>query len=149
MKRIMVSACIAGIRCRYDGTAVWLDFLDAIKDKVCLIPVCPEVYGGMPTPRPPGERQGGKIYDRSGEDVTDRYTQGAADVATLAGRLGVDAAILKERSPSCGNGRIYDGSFTSTLIDGDGVLAEMLIAKGIKVFDTAQYEQISQYILES
>lgn len=149
MKRIMVSACIAGIRCRYDGTAVWLDFLDTIKGKVCLIPVCPEVYGGMPTPRQPGERKGGKIYDRSGEDVTNRYTQGAADVAALAQRLGVDAAILKERSPSCGSGRIYDGSFTSTLIDGDGVLAELLIARGIKVFDTTQYEQILQYILEN
>lgn len=149
MKKIMVSACIAGIRCRYDGTGVWLDLLDAIKDKACLIPVCPEVYGGMPTPRPAGERQGGKVYDRSGEDVTNRYTQGAIDVATLAAKLNIDAAILKERSPSCGSGRVYDGSFTSHLIDGDGVLAELLIAQGIKVFDTTQSEQILQYILNN
>lgn len=150
MKKIMVSACLAGIRCRFDGTGVWLDILDAIKDNACLIPVCLEIYGGMPTPRPPGERQqGGKVYDKSGDDVTTRYIQGAVDVAMLATRLGVDAAILKERSPSCGSGRVYDGSFTSTLIDGDGVLAELLIAQGIKVFDSTQSAQILQYILEA
>lgn len=146
MKKILISACLAGIRCRYDGSAVWLDFLDEIKDCACLIPVCPEVYGGMPTPRPPGERLKDRVLDKSGADVTDKYMQGAKDVAMLAKRLGIDAAILKERSPSCGSGTIYDGTFSSTRIQGDGVLAQLLLMQGIRVFTDTQQAEIEQYI---
>lgn len=145
---IFVSACLMGIRCRYDGSASFYGLLEEIKDVVNLIPVCPEVYGGMPTPRLPGERQGCRVIDSSGEDVTYRYTKGARDLAELAAKLGIRAAILKSRSPSCGHGIIYDGTFSSTKIRGNGVFAEALAAMGIELFDESESDKIKTFVGE-
>lgn len=135
-KRILVSACLLGVCCRYDGkgnpSAQVLDLLR--RDDVELIPVCPEQLGGMTTPRLPSERIEDRVINRAGADVTEYFQRGAAEALRLADLYGCNAAILKERSPSCGCGRIYDGSFTGTVTDGDGVAAELLRANGISVY---------------
>ena len=98
-----------------------------------LIPMCPEQMGGLPTPRNPSERRGDRVVMRTGEDVTEQYRRGAACALRLYQLLGCKAAVLKERSPSCGCGAVYDGTFTGTLTAGDGVTAALLRAHGIRV----------------
>ena len=95
--------------------------------------MCPEQLGGLATPRQPAERQGDRVVTKEGTDVTEEYRRGAEETLKLARLFQCRAAILKERSPSCGSGRIYDGSFSSTLTDGDGTAAEALKAAGIPV----------------
>ena len=131
---ILVSACLLGTPCRYDGSGKADARLLKLGAKRQLIPVCPELLGGLPTPRPPAERVGARILDKSGADVTDAYLRGAQETLRLARLLGCKTAILKARSPSCGHGRIYDGSFSGTLIPGSGVTAELLAKNGIRVF---------------
>lgn len=145
-KRILVSACLLGVCCRYDGrgnpSAQVLDLLN--RDDLELIPVCPEQLGGLPTPRLPSERVEDRIINRAGEDVTDQFQRGAAGALRLARSYGCDVAILKERSPSCGCGRIYDGSFTGTLTEGNGVTTELLLSAGIQVVGESRIEQLTE-----
>mgnify|MGYP002618031408 CR=1 FL=1 len=101
---------------------------------VSLVPVCPEVFGGLPTPRMPAERQGERVRALDGRDVTENYRRGAEEALRLARLLGARTALLKERSPSCGCGAIYDGSFTGALVPGRGVAAALLQESGIEVF---------------
>lgn len=103
-----------------------------------LIPVCPEQLGGLPTPRLPSERREGGVFDRGGKDVTAQYRQGAEEVLRLARLYGCTHAVLKERSPSCGSGQIYDGSFSHVLVPGSGVAAELLAQNGITVLGESQ-----------
>ena len=98
------------------------------------MPVCPEILGGLETPRSPCERQGKSVVNRDGQDVTEAFERGAALAVELARKNGCKAAIIKSRSPSCGFDRIYDGSFSHTFCEGDGVWAEMLRAQGIALF---------------
>ena len=98
-----------------------------------LIPVCPEQLGGLSTPRPPAERRDDRVKTKNGLDVTDAYVRGAVEALRLAQALGCKKALLKQRSPSCGSGQIYDGTFTGTLTEGDGVFAEMLRKRGIQI----------------
>ena len=100
-----------------------------------LIPVCPEVLGGLPTPRPPAERQGERIVNAEGVDVTAAYRRGAEEVLRLCRHHGADGVILKDMSPSCGTNGIYDGSFTRTRVPGLGVTAELLLSAGVTVLD--------------
>ena len=145
-KRILVSACLLGVCCRYDGrgnpSAQVLDLLK--RDDLELIPVCPEQLGGLPTPRLPSERVEDRIINRAGEDVTDQFQRGAAEALRLARSYGCDVAGLKERSPSCGCGRIYDGSFTGTLTEGNGVTTELLLSAGIQVVGESRIEQLTE-----
>ncbi len=131
--RVMISACLMGVCCRYDGRGATLERLDELMKKHTLIPVCPEQLGGLRTPRPPAERQGGRVAGQDGSDVTEAYERGAREALRLARLLGCRCALLKERSPSCGSGQIYDGSFTATLTRGDGVCAGLLKENGIRV----------------
>ena len=135
MEYIITSACLLGLGCRYDGAEKTdqkvVELLD--REDVVLIPLCPEQLGGMTTPREPSERNSNKVYNKKGEDVTKNFEEGARQVLKIAKLYGCTQAILKERSPSCGCGKIYDGSFTKTLIHGDGVTAELLKKNGIKV----------------
>ena len=126
---ILVSACLLGVACRYDGASKGLpeDVLRALMARHVLVPACPEQLGGLPTPRAPSERQGSRI-------VMDAYTRGAQQTLALAQRFGCTAALLKQRSPSCGKGEIYDGTFTGTLTPGDGVTAALLSAHGVRVY---------------
>lgn len=135
---ILVSACLLGCPCRYDGTAKADPRVLALMERHTLIPVCPEQLGGLPTPRLPSERREGGVFDRGGKDVTAQYRQGAEEVLRLARLYGCTHAVLKERSPSCGSGQIYDGSFSHVLVPGSGVVAELLAQNGITVLGESQ-----------
>lgn len=132
--RMLVSACLLGVECRYDGGGQAIDRVDALMARYELIPVCPEQLGGMPTPRTPAERREGRVVDRDGEDVTDAFGRGAIQACRIAALYGAKLALLKARSPSCGRGRIYDGSFTGRLVPGDGVAARALMDAGLEVY---------------
>lgn len=140
---ILVSACLLGTPCRYDGQSRPHDGVLALMEKHTLIPVCGEVMGGLPTPRTPAERRGDTVVNRDGADVTAQYRRGAEEVLRLARLYGARAAILKERSPSCGSGQIYDGTFTGTLTEGWGVTAELLRRNGIAVYGESDAEKLA------
>ena len=128
--------CLLGEPCRYDGKSVPLDgtIIEKLKEKYTLVTVCPEQEGGLPTPRIPAERQGKNVVRRDGVDVTAEYRKGAEVALSLCRRFGISIALMKAKSPSCGAGRIYDGTFSGTLTDGDGVTVSVLSGNGIKIF---------------
>lgn len=128
--------CLLGEPCRYDGKSVPLDgtIIEKLKEKYTLVTVCPEQEGGLPTPRIPAERKGEKVVRRDGVDVTAEYRKGAEVALSLCRRFGISIALMKAKSPSCGAGRIYDGTFSGTLTDGDGVTVSLLSGNGIKIF---------------
>ena len=130
---VLVSACLLGVPCRYDGQSKRHPLAQELCRRHRVIPVCGEIFGGLPTPRPPAEICGQRVVTREGADVTAAYRRGAEAVLELARLTGAEAAVLKERSPSCGCGYIYDGSFSGTLVPGDGVTARLLKAHGIPV----------------
>ena len=140
--KILISACLLGVSCRYDGASKPHPLAVGLLKEHTLIPVCPEQLGGLATPRPPAERQGEKVQTRDGADVTEQYRRGAEETLRLCRLYGCEAAILKERSPSCGCGQIYDGSFSGTLIAGDGVTAQLLKAGGIPVYGESRIPQL-------
>jgi len=129
----LCSACLVGIKCRYDQKSKSYEKVVSLAGKEILIPICPEQLGGLSTPREPAEQKGGKVISISGKDVTENFEVGAEEVLKIARIFGVKEAILKQRSPSCGSGQIYDGTFSKTLIQGDGVTAALLKRNGIKV----------------
>ena len=143
-RKILVSACLLGICCRYDGRGNPYDAVLSLlnRDDITLIPVCPEQLGGMSTPRIPSERRGERVVNRAGEDVTSQFIRGAEEALRIAKLYGCQVAVLKERSPSCGCGRIYDGTFSGKLTDGDGVTAELLRREGIKVYGESQVTEM-------
>lgn len=130
---ILVSACLMGLPVRYDGRDNERSDILALMDRHHLIPVCAEVFGGLPTPRVPAERKENRVINKFGKDVTQEYVRGAEEIVRLSALYGCTIAILKEKSPSCGHGKIYDGTFSRTLTDGDGVLTERLVQMGIRV----------------
>ncbi len=141
MKKILVSACLLGFPCRYDGASKQNEVIDKLKERFELIPVCPETLGGLPTPRPPAEIRDGQVVNKEGFDVTKEYALGALKTLELAKKHNITRAILKERSPSCGKGKIYDGSFSGTLTDGNGITAELLLKNGITVLGESEIEK--------
>ena len=142
MKNILVSACLLGKPCRYDGKSKPCEAVIKLKEKYNLIPVCPEADGGLPTPRVPSERIGDKVIMRDGRDVTENYIAGAEYALKLCRENDVTLVILKERSPSCGKGKIYDGTFSGTLTERDGVTAELLIKNGISVLGESEIQEL-------
>jgi uncharacterized protein YbbK (DUF523 family) len=141
---ILVSACLLGAYCRYDGQCAEDARVMALAKEHTLIPVCPEIYGGLATPRLPGEKRDGRVYDKSGVDVTEPYACGAQAALHFARLTGCRYAVLKERSPSCGEGRIYDGSFSGNLIPGDGMTAALLKENGITVLTPDHLDKIER-----
>ncbi|MBP3508388.1 DUF523 domain-containing protein [Oscillibacter sp.] len=139
--RILISACLLGVCCRYDGASKPHPLTAALAERHTLVPVCPEQLGGLPTPRPPAERRDGRVVTQSG-DVTEQYRRGAEETLKLCKLFGCEAAVLKERSPSCGHRQVYDGTFSGTLTAGDGVTAELLSAHGIPVYGESQIEEL-------
>lgn len=134
MPRYIVSACLAGERCRYDGGDNTCPEVARLVREGHAVAVCPEMLGGLETPRSPCERSGGRVLNREGRDVTAFFERGAALALERARENGCTAAIIKSRSPSCGFDRIYDGSFSHVLCSGDGVWAERLRAAGLELF---------------
>ena len=135
-EKVLISACLAGINCKFNGENNLLDsgILDEISKKYHLLFVCPEVFGGLSTPREPAEMKGGLVVTKTAKDVSENFKFGAEICLKIAKLNGCKKAILKARSPSCGSGQIYDGSFTKRLIFGDGVAAKLLKENGILVF---------------
>ena len=144
--KLLVSRSLLGEPCRYDGRSVPSDGVLRLKEEGhTLVPVCPEVEGGLPTPRPPAECQpDGRVVNREGQDVTDQYRAGAEIALERARCEGCAAAVLKAKSPSCGNERIYDGTFSRTLVPGQGVAACLLSKAGIPVLNEEQLDRLEE-----
>ncbi len=140
--KILVSACLLGVACRYDGASKPHPMMEELARRHQLVPVCPEQLGGLATPRPPAERQGPCVVTRDGGDVTAQYRRGAEETLRLCRLLGCRAAVLKERSPSCGCGQVYDGTFSGTLTAGDGVTAALLTENGIRVYGESRLGEL-------
>ncbi len=130
---ILVSACLLGVNCKYDQGNNFQERVAKLKEKYHLIPICPEIMGGLSTPRIPAEVCGKRVVMKDGTDVTCQFENGAKEAWKLAEMFDCRYAILKEKSPSCGNGQIYDGTFTKTLTHEDGVTAKFLKEHGICV----------------
>lgn len=143
MRKILVSACLYGHAVRYDGKAKRLsdEIFEKWQQEGRLIPVCPEVEGGLPVPRAPSEITGNKVVNSEGRDVTSEYARGAEYALDLADKEQIAFAVMKEGSPACGSSRIYDGSFTGTEISGRGIAAGLLHQNGYEVFNELQLEQ--------
>ena len=135
MENLLISACLLGVKCKYSGgsNALPEETIEKLRTRYRLIPVCPETAGGLPTPRDPSERLGERVVSCRGADVTAQFKKGAEAALTLARRYGCTTALMKEHSPSCGSGLIYDGSFLGKLVKGDGCAAELLKAAGVSV----------------
>ena len=131
--KILVSRCLLGENCRYKGDTCRNEKVLALKGEHELIGVCPEVMGGLSTPRAPSERVGDKVLSSEGKDVTENYRAGAEAALEIAKREKVDYCIFKAKSPSCGCGRIYDGTFSGKLVEGNGVTSELLLKNGFCV----------------
>ncbi|MBR2704884.1 MAG: DUF523 domain-containing protein [Clostridia bacterium] len=140
---ILVSGCLVGLNCKYSGGNNYDErILNLVKEGKA-IPICPEQLGGLKTPRNPAEIQEKdgkrKVITCEGEDVTKEYFRGAEEVFNIAKKLNVKEVILQPRSPSCGKGTIYDGTFSKTKIEGNGIAADLLIKNGIKVYIPDEY----------
>lgn len=151
MKKILVSECLYGGRIvRYDGgdttetNPVFLKW----KQEGRLVPICPEVFGGLPTPRPDSQRVGDKVQTGAGKDVTAEYTKGAKEALRLAQENEVAFAIMKQDSPSCGSKYIYDGTFTDTKKEGQGLAVEYLRNAGFKVFGEEDIAEAEKFLNE-
>lgn len=136
--KVLVSACLLGMPCRYDGTS------KADPKVLSLnydwVPVCPEVAGGLTTPRPPAEIKNGRVITKEGVDVSRAFLLGAEQALKLVQAEGIELAILKARSPSCGVGEIYDGTFRQTLTRGDGVTGAALKKAGVRVLSEEELD---------
>ena len=147
--KILISACLLGVCCRYDGASKPHPLAAALAERHTLVPVCPEQLGGLPTPRPPAERVGERVMNREGADVTEAYQRGAQETLRLAELFGAKVALLKERSPSCGMGKIHDGSFQGRIVDGSGVTAELLTAHGVSVYGESRIDELLKALGEN
>lgn len=144
---IAVSACLLGKKCRYDGASKPNETVIALKKNHTLIPFCPELMAGLPIPHPPNEIQTNlptlKVIDETGADNTDAFYRGAQRALAFIKQSHADAVILKAKSPSCGVGIIYEGTFSKTLVPGNGVAAQMLIDEGFSVTTEKDLESLS------
>ncbi len=130
----IVSACLAGIKCGWDGKARPCQKVIELVKQGKAIPVCPEQLGGLTTPRNPAEQKNNKVFTKTGEDVTIQFERGAEEALKIALLTNCDKAIIKSKSPSCGSGKVYDGTFSRKLINGDGVFAKILKKNNIRVY---------------
>jgi uncharacterized protein YbbK (DUF523 family) len=140
---LVVSACLLGVACNHEGRGSWRSVVDDLARRYRLVPVCPEVLGGLTTPRPAAEISGGdgadvlagraQVMNIAGTDVSAAYRRGAQAAVHVARAAGATRAVLKARSPSCGSGQIYDGTFSRRLVEGRGVTAAALRAAGVEV----------------
>ncbi|MDH1264600.1 DUF523 domain-containing protein [Pseudomonas sp. GD03944] len=159
MQKILVSRCLLGHHVRYDGGAHGpFGVLQRWQAEGRIVPLCPEVAGGLPTPRPPAEIPGGQgaavldgvvqVVTVDGEDVTAAFVEGAEQALALVQRHGIRLALLKARSPSCGNLENYDGTFTGRKVAGEGVTAALLRRAGVRVFNEAQLAEADAALAE-
>ena len=146
---LIVSACLLGVPCRFDGKSKTNDAVIALKKDFTLVPICPEAAGGLKSPRPPAEQRGKRIIDKNGKDVTDAFLKGSHKVLARAKNVGAKAGLLKANSPSCGVHAIYDGSFSKTLVAGQGTAAKLLSEAGLTLFDETELERLDPSYIAS
>ncbi|MEG0033987.1 MAG: DUF523 domain-containing protein [Bacilli bacterium] len=142
MEKILVSACLAGEKTRYDGKSSYIPLFKELQKKYDIILVCPEVFGGLSTPRPRSEIKNGKVINEKGFDVTKKFESGVDKAITAVKYFNITKALLKDGSPSCGSSKIHDGSFTSAMISGQGLLAERLTKIGVEIYTEDQIESL-------
>jgi uncharacterized protein YbbK (DUF523 family) len=140
-EKIIISACLAGVNCKYNGQNNYNQKIMNIIKNNDVILICPEQLGGLSTPRNPSEIRGNRVINNCNEDVTDNYNRGAEEVLRLCKELNIKKAILKSRSPSCGKGIIYDGTFSHKKIQGNGITAALLIKNDIEVLTEEDIER--------
>lgn len=143
--KILVSACLLGENCKYSGGNNKNEKVIALGEKHMLVPICPECFAQLPIPRPPAEIKDGRVFNKLGEDITEQFRDGAEKALYIAEESGCRVAVLKERSPSCGFGTIYDGSFTGRTIRGNGITAQLLYDNGIIILGESQTDKIEDY----
>lgn len=141
-KNILVSSCLLGKNCKYNGGNNNNENVKKLSNEYNIIEICPEVMGGLSTPRYPSEIINNKVINKIGLDVTEQFTTGANISLEIAIKNKVKYAILKENSPSCGFGTIYDGTFSNNKIKGNGVTAELLYKNGIVILNENNFEKI-------
>ena len=141
-EKILVSACFIHEGYKYSGGANINEKIIKLKEKFDFVLICPEVFGGLPTPRVPSEIVGNKVLNSIGEDVTEAFTNGAYKALDLAKKYNCKIAILKAKSPSCGKGFIYDGTFSHSITSGNGVAAKLLMDNGIVVYTEDELEKL-------
>lgn len=151
MRKILVSGCLYGWLCRYDGKRIRCTDPRLLKwkEEGRLVPICPEVFGGLPTPRPDSQRVGDKVLTGAGKDMTEPYERGAREAVRLAGEHEVLFAIMKEDSPSCGSQFIYDGTFTDTKIAGAGRASQLLMEAGYRVLNETMLDEAEALLAQA
>ena len=142
MQKILVSACLVGEKTNYKGQGNYTPEIEQLKEKYDLVLFCPEVEGGLPTPREPSEIKGSQVVHKSGKNVTREFEKGANKALALCKYLGITKAVLKENSPSCGTHMIHNGFFMDRLIPGMGVTARVLKEHGIEVYSEKEIDKL-------
>ena len=142
MEKILISACLVGDKVRYDGKGQYNPLIQELLEKYELVPFCPEVEGGLKTPRTPSEIVGDKVISKAGRDVTHQLIDGAKKALMICQYLNIKIAILKDHSPSCGVNEIHDGKFSGKLIKGKGITTTLLEKNGIKVISDSDISSL-------
>lgn len=140
MEKLLISACILGTNCKYNGKNNYNPLVEKLKERYILIPICPEEMGGLSTPRNPSEILNDKVISSKGDDVTNNFFDGANKALDITKKENISNALLKEGSPSCGSNYIYDGTFTKTKINGMGITARLLKDNNIKIYNEDEIE---------
>lgn len=146
--KLIVSACLLGENCKYNGSNNKNDAVIALSQHFDIVGVCPECFGGLKIPRVPNEIINGRAISKNGEDFTEEYKKGAEKTLYVARECGARFAVLKERSPSCGKGVIYDGTFSSSLVEGNGITAQLLLDNGYEIYGESEVEKLLSDIEE-
>ena len=131
--RYLISACLCGVCCRYDASSLGMSRFVRLAENGLALPVCPELLGGLPVPRPACEITGGRVFTKDGDDVTEAFMKGAHRTLEVALKHQIRCAIFKDRSPSCGCNTVFDGSFSGRLVPGQGLTTALLRQYGISV----------------
>ena len=142
MKKILVSACLLGEKCRYDGKSKPCGSVIKLSERFDLVPICPEVFGGLPTPRIPAEIVDGAVLRKDGVDVTNNYKIGAQKALDIAIQNNIKIAVLKEKSPSCGKDIIHNGKFDGELSRGNGITVNLFLKHGINVYKESEVDKL-------
>ncbi len=142
MEKILISACLVGDKVRYDGKSQYHPLIKELLQKYELVPFCPEVEGGLPTPRVPAEIVKDRVLNEKGKDVTANFNSGAELALNICRYLNIKIAILKDGSPSCGSTEIHNGKFDGRMIKGKGITTTLLEQNGVKIYTEKQIEEL-------
>ena len=142
MEKLLISACLLGVNCKYNGKNNYNSQIEELKKKYELVPICPEVMGGLSIPRDPSEIKDDKVISKNGNDVTANFLSGAYQALQLVDISNIKIALLKDGSPSCGSSYIYDGTFTKNKITGMGITAKLLKENNITIYNEKEIEKL-------